>query len=57
MCYVNNDCEYEGIMLEAIGDKDVYLYCNETNMEYRIPHRLKVLVCPECGEVDWMTLS
>lgn len=56
MCNSNNDCNYEGDMWDAIGDKDVYLYCFENDKEYRIPKRVTVLVCPECKEPDWTTL-
>lgn len=57
MCDSNNYCEYEGVMVEADGQRDVYLYCVETDKEYRIPHRITVQVCPECGEPDWRTLG
>ena len=56
MCDSNNECKYEGRMLEASGPKDTYLYCSENDKEYRVPHRITVLVCPECGEPDWRTL-
>ena len=56
MCDSNNECKYEGRMLEASGPKDIYLCCSENDKEYRVPHRITVLVCPECGEPDWRTL-
>lgn len=56
MCDQNNDCEYEGNMVQAVGPKDVYLSCVEIDKEIRIPHRLSVIVCPECGEPAWRTL-
>lgn len=57
MCDANSNCEYEGAMLEAVGAKDVYLYCSENGREYRIPQRQRVKVCPKCGEADWASLS
>lgn len=57
MCDTNNDCEYEGDMWEATGPKDFYLTCSENDRDYRVPHRISVQVCPECGDEDWRTLG
>lgn len=56
MCNQNNDCDYEGEMYTAYGSKDVYVYCIETDKDYRIPHRITVQVCPKCSLPDWQTL-
>jgi hypothetical protein len=57
MCNSTNGCDYKGRMWEAIGGKDVYLYCSDNDKEYRVPDRIKVSVCPECSEPDWQTLD
>ncbi len=57
MCDANNECEVIGKYIEATGPKDVYVYCSELDKEYRIPHKLTVEVCGECGEADWLTLG
>ena len=57
MCDMNNNCDYEGVMNIATGPKDVCLYHETTDREIRIPSRLSVDICPECGEADWRTLG
>lgn len=56
MCGGNNDCEYEGAMLVAYGPKDLYVCCIETDTEIRVPNRIQVDVCPDCGEPNWRTV-
>jgi len=57
MCSANNNCDYEGEMWVAYGQKDAYFYCPENDQEYFNPDRLTLKVCPHCGEPDFATLS
>lgn len=57
MCDQNDKCDLIGPYVEATGPKDVTLYCSKTDKEYRIPHKLTVEICSECGEPNWSTLS
>jgi hypothetical protein len=55
MCDGNNECEYEGAMLEATGGSEILLYCSANDRDYHIPSQVSVEVCPECGEPNWRT--
>ena len=57
MCDMNNNCDYEGAMNIAVSAKDIYFYHEVTDQEIKIPSRLGVDICPECGEADWRTLG
>lgn len=58
MCDMTTDCHYtEPQMFTASGPKDVYLYQSDLDEEFRVPGRITVGVCPECGEPDWRTLG
>ena len=57
MCEQNNECDFVGEWVEATGPKDLYVYCSKLDKEYRVPNKITVEVCGECGEPNWITLS